>query len=173
MKKYGLGLLFKIIPKPTHDIWIRLIRSFGNGFHRFIYINTYRYITVTECALIVLKDHSCILYNFQGTLYNIFAKLHRGTWIRLVWLSLFSFLRIFSYKANLKKKIEWAKYIEQVIQFCIAFLFHNPAIKGNIYVAQGHIFDFWRFAIFVLFDIRPWTLVYSGLFGTWHPLEKM
>ena len=34
MKKYGLGLLFKIIPKPTHDIWIRLIRSFGNGFHR-------------------------------------------------------------------------------------------------------------------------------------------
>ena len=46
------------------------------------------------------------------------------------------------FRATLKKKMEWAKYIEQVIQFSIAFLFHNPAIKGNIYVAQGHVFDF-------------------------------
>ena len=121
----------------------------------------------------ILKDHSCILYNFQGTLYNIFAKLHRGTWIRLAWLSLFLFrIKMILFRATLKKKMEWAKYIEQVIQFCIAFLFHNPAIKGNIYVAQGHIFDFWRFAIFVLFDISLWTLVISGLFGTWHPLKR-
>ena len=132
------------------------------------------YITFTECALMILKDDSCILYNFQGTLYNIFAKLDGGTWIRLAWLSLFSFLRIkmIIFRATLKKKIEWAKYIEQVIQFSIAFLFHNPTIKGNIYVAQGHVFDFWRFTIFVLFDTSLWTLVYTGLFDTWYPLEK-
>jgi len=51
-------------------------------------------------------------------------------------------IKMILFRATLKKEMEWAKYIEQVIQFSIAFLFHNPAIKGNLYVAQGHVFDF-------------------------------